>query len=223
MYTLNAHAGGLRTWYWGFLPFCLKSLPFDTAELLTWSQLRDWQARITVQASAASTSSDGLLVAAAGDGGGPNVSQSSDSSSGSRSNGSDSSGSSSSRSSVSSSPERWLADNVPEQAWDAILGGCAGAAAVLASMPADCVKTYTDTRGAAVPEHARLMGGGAGGVRASFAAFMATGREMVARNGVGSLFNGLLPRLSDKVRTADEWFVVKQHAAEKLQLRGVQR
>lgn len=33
---------GLRSWYWGFLPFCFKSLPFDVAELLTWSQLRDW-------------------------------------------------------------------------------------------------------------------------------------------------------------------------------------
>ena len=71
-------------------------------------------------------------------------------------------------------------------------------------MPADCIKTFMDTRGAAVPEHARLIGGGAGGLRASFAAFVATGREMVALNGTRSLFNGLLPRLSDKVRMRSE-------------------
>ena len=35
-------SGGLRSWYWGFLPFCIKSLPFDVGELLTWATLRDW-------------------------------------------------------------------------------------------------------------------------------------------------------------------------------------
>lgn len=62
--------GGLRSWYWGFLPFCFKSLPFDIGELLTYSQLRDWQQSLAVgpptQAHLVASVPDGVWDAAIG-------------------------------------------------------------------------------------------------------------------------------------------------------------
>ena len=68
-------------------------------------------------------------------------------------------------------------------------GGAAGAAAVLASMPADCIKTVLELD--PTPEPAGLV---AGGFR-----FLATGRAMVAQGGPGALFVGMAPRLAEKV------------------------
>ncbi len=61
---------------------------------------------------------------------------------------------------------------------------------MLASMPADCVKTVLemDTAG-----HSR-------GLLADGAHFAATGRAMVARGGPSALFVGMGPRLAETVR-----------------------
>ncbi len=142
--------GGLRSWYWGFLPFCLKSLPYDIGELLTYSQLRDGYDFIK------SSQSEGRFS---------------------------------------------LASTVPEHVWDAGIGAAAGAAAVLVSMPADCLKTVMDPR---------VLGPGPATMAESAAAFMATGRGMVAAKGPGALFNGLLPRLGEKVpSTMLYWLAVE--------------
>ena len=68
-------------------------------------------------------------------------------------------------------------------------GACAGAAAVLASMPADCVKMRIELSG--VTPRA--------GVLPSLALFMGTARAMVRQGGLGALFVGMGPRLADKV------------------------
>lgn len=44
-------SGGPAAMYCCFVPFCLKSIPFDGAELLTYSQLRDMRADMEAEAS----------------------------------------------------------------------------------------------------------------------------------------------------------------------------
>lgn len=79
----------------------------------------------------------------------------------------------------------------PPQLYDLSVGAVAGTAAVLVSMPFDCVKTYMQTHGQAL--------GGSSGMLGSVGAFWATGRDMVARKGPGALYVGLLPRLMHQV------------------------
>ena len=43
--------GGLGSWYWGYLPFLFKALPYDTTELFTYSQLREHRAQLPLLAS----------------------------------------------------------------------------------------------------------------------------------------------------------------------------
>lgn len=68
-------------------------------------------------------------------------------------------------------------------------GACAGAAAVVASMPADCVKMRIELSG--VTPRAGLL--------PSLALFLGTARAMVRQGGPGALFTGMAPRLADKV------------------------
>lgn len=68
-------------------------------------------------------------------------------------------------------------------------GACAGTAAVLTSMPADCVKTQIELAAVAAP----------GGLLPDLAMFFATARSMVRSGGPGALFRGMGPRLADKV------------------------
>lgn len=55
---------------------------------------------------------------------------------------------------------------------------------MLVSMPLECIKTIIDTRGGEV----------AGGLGA-YAQFWRVGRETAARDGLGSLFRGLTPKM----------------------------
>jgi len=83
------------------------------------------------------------------------------------------------------------------------IGGAAGAAAVLLSMPPDCIKTVMETGGgvAAAP---------ASGVLGSSRAFAATGRQLVKHHGLGGLFMGLAPRLVESVpSTMLYWLAVE--------------
>ena len=69
-------------------------------------------------------------------------------------------------------------------------GAAAGAAAVLASMPADCVKTVLEME----------TSGAARGPLGDAWHFMATARGMLQRGGPGALFIGMGPRLAETVR-----------------------
>ena len=70
-----------------------------------------------------------------------------------------------------------------------LVGALAGAAAVVASMPADCVKLRLELSSAPV----------AHGVRASVAQFVGTARGMATTGGAPAFFRGLTPRLAEKV------------------------
>jgi hypothetical protein len=89
------------------------------------------------------------------------------------------------------SPLRALLDRAPPHVWDLALGASAGAAAVLVSMPFDCIKTVIQTRGG----EAALSPGVWGQTRA----FVATGAQLVRRAGPGALFVGVVPRLVQQV------------------------
>jgi solute carrier family 25 S-adenosylmethionine transporter 26 len=84
-----------------------------------------------------------------------------------------------------------LAGALPPHAWDLAMGATAGAAAVLVSMPFDCIKTVIQTRGG----EAALSPGVWGQARA----FAATGAALVRRAGPGALFVGVVPRLVQQV------------------------
>ena len=74
----------------------------------------------------------------------------------------------------------------------ACAGACAGAWAVVCSMPADCIKTrleLTATRSG-------------GGVLTSLALIMGTARGMVRQEGLQSLFVGMGPRLACSIPSA---------------------
>jgi len=68
-------------------------------------------------------------------------------------------------------------------------GAAAGAAAVLASMPADCVKTVLEME----------TGGAARGPLGDAGHFVATAHGMLQRGGPGALFIGMGPRLVETV------------------------
>lgn len=143
-------ASGPAALYTSLVPFCLKSLPFDMGELLTYSQLRDLKDR----AAAAPDSSLGRLLA-----------------------------------------------RVPDHAADMAIGAAAGGAAVLLSMPSDCIKTVMETSG-------RTAGGLS--PAASLALFAATGKQLAASRGLAGLFVGAAPRLAEKVpSTCLYWLAVE--------------
>lgn len=106
---------------------------------------------------------------------------------------------------------RAAAAAVPEEAWDLAFGAAAGAAhlAVLISMPCDCIQTVMETSAHAV--HAPAAAGrGAGSAAAGVAAFIATGRRLVAAQGPAALLRGMGPRLAEKVPgTMFYWYAVE--------------
>ena len=67
---------------------------------------------------------------------------------------------------------------IPPQAWDLTTGAAAGAAAVLVSMPFDCIKTHMQTHGCDL---------GGKGIFGSTRLFFKTGVKMVQAGGPGSL------------------------------------
>ncbi|KAK9821778.1 hypothetical protein WJX81_000955 [Elliptochloris bilobata] len=128
--------GGIGQLYAGFVPFLVRSVPYDVAELATYSHLASLQRRACV---------------------GPVA--------------------------------------------DMAIGALAGAAAVLASMPLDVVKTRMEV--------APLLGlkpcfkphptAAPGALLAGLREFGATGHALVAAQGPGALFSGLAPRLAGRV------------------------
>lgn len=82
---------------------------------------------------------------------------------------------------------------IPGDVWDLATGAAAGAAAVLVSMPFDCVKTYMQTHGTDLTGQ---------GIIKSAGLFLATGKQMVANKGWGSLYVGVVPRLLQQVPSA---------------------
>lgn len=142
---------GLPGLYWGFLPHCFESLPHDTAELIVYGALMDWQA-------------DSLQK---------------------------------------SSPEtQWIRDWSNGPGFDLFVGGAAGAASVLVSMPFDSVKTYLQTHGSCELSKTK-------GVMESAFLFLSMGKEMVRSRGFSSLYSGIFPRLLQRVPSAMlNWMVI---------------
>ena len=135
-----ARAGGLPAVYRGYAPFVLKALPYDVAELVSYSLLQDRAAGLGAGL--------GLTPSATG----------------------------------------------------AAVGALAGAVAVLASMPADCIKLHIELCDGAPPS----------GARAAAAHYGATARTMFRTGGVAAFFRGLAPRLAEKVpSTCAYWLVVE--------------
>ena len=163
-------SGGPRALYWGFLPFLYKSLPYDMGELVSYSSMQDWRDRVLQEAPKKGEGSKVVAAAAVADGG----------------------SSSSTKQQQEEGAFRSFLEAVPEHAWDMAAGAAAGAAAVLISMPTDCIKTVMETGGG-------VAVAGKGGAGATTAAFIATGRQLVARHGVQGLFAGLAPRLMEQV------------------------
>lgn len=136
--------------YWGFLPYCFESFPYDITELGTYSSLRD-----------------AYELTSKGDG---ELSQ--------------------------------KVNRVPSHVWDIGIGACAGAAAVLVSMPFDCIKTYMQT-------HGREMA--AKGAWGQTTAFVATGAKLVNQQGIGGLFVGTVPRLVQQVPSSTIcWWAIER-------------
>ncbi|KAF6265051.1 hypothetical protein COO60DRAFT_1480397 [Scenedesmus sp. NREL 46B-D3] len=94
--------------------------------------------------------------------------------------------------------------NTPDHVWDMAAGAAAGAAAVLVSMPPDCVKTVLETGGGVAARPGS-------GVAGSVASFAATTRQLVQQRGVaGGLFCGMGPRLIESVpSTMLYWMAVE--------------
>jgi hypothetical protein len=133
-----------------FIPFLFKSLPFDIGELMTYSSLNDWRAAAVQKAAptapaaaaAATAAPDKAALQAAADSSlavevAPSLGASSSmpalASLTAASIGNSSSGG-------LLNPVQFVS-NMPDHVWDMAVGAAAGAAAVLISMPADCIKT----------------------------------------------------------------------------------
>jgi len=171
-------AGGVKELYRGLAPYVLKSAPYDISELLVYSMLR-------------------------GRGGGNG---------GEGGDGTDNGDGSSSTSSTSSHDSgvfSLLPTNMrpPPQLAHAVLGAVAGAAAVVASMPADCIKLKLELSSAPV----------AHGLRESVGQFFGTGRAIAAGpGGPSALFRGMGPRLAEKVPSTMIYWVVVEAARKAL-------
>ena len=170
-------AGGVKELYRGLAPYVLKSAPYDISELLVYSMLRG-------RGGGNGNGGDGggaggeSPSTSSGDGGGGGV--------------------------FSLLP---AAMRPPPQLAHAVLGAVAGAAAVVASMPADCIKLKLELSSAPV----------AHGVRESVAQFFWTGRRIAAGpGGASALFRGMGPRLAEKVPSTMIYWVVVEAARKAL-------
>lgn len=84
-------------------------------------------------------------------------------------------------------------------------GAAAGGAAVLVSMPFDVIKTYMQTHGA------QLLTSSGGSPWGQAAVFASTASQMVAAQGPGALFVGVVPRLVQQVPSSTIcWWAVEQ-------------
>ena len=170
-------AGGVKELYRGLAPYVLKSAPYDISELLVYSMLRG----------------RGGGNGNGGDGGGAGGESPSTSS-----------GNGGGGGVFSLLP---AAMRPPPQLAHAVLGAVAGAAAVVASMPADCIKLKLELSSAPV----------AHGVRESVAQFFWTGRRIAAGpGGASALFRGMGPRLAEKVPSTMIYWVVVEAARKAL-------
>lgn len=150
-------AGGPAALYGSFfIPFLFKSLPFDIAELTTYSCLNDWRSHHNSSSSAAAAAAAASKPAASA----AAVPASSSSASLPETQQQQlieqqqpqfqatpalASLTAASLSSSSSNSGSWwpsdIVQNMPDHVWDMTVGAAAGATAVLISHPNDCIKT----------------------------------------------------------------------------------
>jgi hypothetical protein len=135
-----------------FIPFLFKSLPFDIGELMTYSSLNDWRATQKAGAAGAAAASASKpqaacstafsavhAPAAAADSSSLDFGQQQQQ--GVPALASLTAASLSSSSSGGFPSPAAIAQGMPDHVWDMTVGAAAGAAAVLISMPPDCIKT----------------------------------------------------------------------------------
>jgi len=137
-----------------FIPFLFKSLPFDIGELMTYSSLNDWRAAaVSKQTSPAAPNSapapaPAAAAAVVGSSCGSELQHAQEQQPHHKGVPVLASLTAASLSSSSSSFQ-WPADAVkdmPDHVWDMAVGATAGAAAVMISMPPDCIKTVMVSR-----------------------------------------------------------------------------
>lgn len=191
---------GLGGLYWGFWPYCFESWPYDVSELVVYGHLKDLrQEACTASTSAAAAEVSATGAAARGGRWGRKGG-----------NGGSSSGRIGDKGgaaceATASSPEqqqkhRWVS-RLPDDVWDLATGAAAGATAVVLSMPLDCIKTAVQTSGTDVAGR---------GLAGSARVFVATGKALVERRGLGALYVGLTPRLLQQVPSAMAcWWTVE--------------
>ena len=172
-------AGGVKELYRGLAPYVLKSAPYDMSELLVYSMLRG-------RGGGGAGGMEGGAGGGMKGGGETSVSASSDSSV-------------FSLLPATMRPQPQLAH--------AVLGAVAGAAAVVASMPADCIKLKLELSSAPVTA----------GIRESVGQFFGTGTAIATGpGGPSALFRGMGPRLAEKVPSTMIYWVVVEAARKAL-------
>ncbi|GAB4823614.1 hypothetical protein N2152v2_010660 [Parachlorella kessleri] len=189
---------GLGALYWSYGAFMIKSIPYDFAELVTYSSMCDMRvagegrqqrrrAATAVPAATAAlrdvaTLAQHQVVA-----------------------GLQAEGSSSSSSSWQDRLGDLIASS-PSGMGDMIIGAAAGAAAVLCSMPFDMIKTHMDLHHASYAP----CPPGRNGMMYSASQFVSTGRQLMGQGGLKALFVGLTPRLLQTMpSTMVYWFAVE--------------
>jgi hypothetical protein len=91
----------------------------------------------------------------------------------------------------------WLKAAVKQEVLDAVVGACAGAAGVLISMPADCIKTKVVTNHSAPSTWPVSAAGRA--AESIHRAWLTTAKHTATEQGPRGFYAGLLPRLVDEV------------------------
>jgi hypothetical protein len=133
-----------------FVPFLFKSLPFDIGELMTYSCLSDWRAAQVAAGGAskarAGSSSSSTVVAVAPPASAAAAVMSSSSEDEHHQQHVPALGSLTAAALGTAPGSSWLQPGqlvreMPDHAWDCLVGAAAGAAAVLISHPPDCIKT----------------------------------------------------------------------------------
>lgn len=179
----TASTQGLGPLYWSLLPFLLKSIPHDIAELVTFSTMSDLR---TASAAAAAVSIADPTTAQLPSLQVPplDIDERKESSSARPGAAQPTAAPATGGQSWAADAGSWLAGMSPASS-DMWIGAAAGGSAAVASMPFDVTFTRMNTAAASAA---------AAGVT-PVAAFCASARQIVATGGPQALFAGVLPRL----------------------------
>jgi solute carrier family 25 S-adenosylmethionine transporter 26 len=170
---------GFAPLYCSFLPFLLKSIPHDVAELFTYSQINE----LAVASSSTATASELTIESTSATIEGQSIVV----------DGQVATNGSHNKTTALASTAGAMLSSLPIEARDMLIGAASGAAAAIASMPFDVTFTRMNLGTCALPT-------GAVSSRHGLASFAATVRLIVAQGGgPHALFAGVVPRLLQTV------------------------